>query len=132
MSSSDNEAYEILDRLFPTVADMIDESERVEAKVVEATAPLPERVELVEFSTTTSGRYTYITRAKRGQFVCLPEMPRIEISKRPRERNGRSGCVLAGWSVRIGGVEIDRKPTKRAARVRLDEWLAEHLRKLSA
>lgn len=90
-------------------------------------ATLPEGVELIEFGQAEPSSYVYMLSG-----VHVESMPKMEIVKRPRERAGRGGYRLAGWSVRIGGVEIDRAARKADARTRLDRWLASHLRKLGS
>lgn len=87
-----------------------------------------DRVSLIESSKGFS-TYAYTVDAPGA---CLPAMPKLEIAKRPRTTLGRNGYALAGWAVVIGGREIDRKATKRAALKVLDAWLAEHLRKIGA
>lgn len=119
-------------RMFPSVFAITDEQERTDAAVAAATAPALDRVELIEFGTAEPSGYVYMLSARPGHAVCLPTMPKMEIVKRPRERVGRNGFRLAGWSVKINDYEIDRLGTKRDARVQLDKWLAEHLAKLGA
>lgn len=107
-------------RQFPSVFAMLD-NKHVPASSV------PDRVELIEFGTAEPSGYVYMLSARPGHTVCLPSMPKMEIAKRSHGRKGASGFVPQGWAVSVDGREIDRCRTKRAARVRLDEWLVKHL-----
>ena len=119
-------------RLYPSVFAMLDKQAEAPAPAPapEAVANVLDRVELIEFGTAEPSGYVYMLSARPGHAVCLPSMPKMEIAKRPRTRKGRNGFALAGWAVSVAGIEIDRKPTKRAARERLNTWLAEHLFKV--
>jgi hypothetical protein len=77
------------------------------------------RVKLIE---TDKGFSTYAYTAD-VPGSCLPALPAMAIAKRPRTQVGRNGYRVAGWAVVIGGREIGRERTKRAARVVLDNWL---------
>lgn len=103
-------------RQFPSVAAMVDEKERTDAAIAEATAPALDRVELIEFGGAEMSSYVYMLSARPGHAVCLPSMPKMEIVKRGRE-----------WVVAIAGQRLAARRTKRDARVRLDEWLVARL-----
>lgn len=125
------ELTEYARKQFPSVAAMLDTEAEIATRLAAAVAAdadepsLPQGVELIEFGAADPSSYVYMLSG-----IAVEDMPKMEIAKRPRERKGRNGYVLAGWVVRVGGVEIDRKSTKRDARARLGEWLARHLAKV--